>query len=312
VRPTILRLAAAVLLLITPSACRRHEPPPVGDGPRLVVLSPAAAVTLRDLGLSHLAVARHAYDIALDPALPVCGDQLGIDYEALLRIRPTHIIIQWGAREHPPRLADLARRHGWRLLDHNPLTLDDIIADADRLHDEFRAAGPTSAMVHPPPRPSEWIPRRFDALGQSPFDERVLMLAALDPPAALGPRSFHHDVLVRLGGTPALNSGGPYQTLDAEDILRLAPDLIVLILPRTPRSPPPPPPDPGDLRARLGRLGMLDIPAIRRGRVVLFDDPEFLTPSTAVVRFAEALARALYPLAADTLAPHARPAGDPR
>lgn len=279
-----------------------------------MVLSPAAAITLRDLGMAHLAIGRHAFDIALDPTLPVCGDQLGIDYEALLRAHPTDVVIQWGAREHPPRLAALALEGGWRIHDYNPLTLDQIIAAADRLYDARPPAQPPAGpMVHPPDRPSVWIPRRLDALGKTPIAARVLMLAALDPPAALGPGSFHHDVLDRLGATPALTTGGPYQTLDAEDLLRLAPDLIVLVLPRSPRTPAPPTPAFEELRARLGRVGTLDIPAIRGRRVVLLDDPEYLTPSTAVVRFAEDLARALYPVGPDTLPPHVdpRPAGDP-
>lgn len=302
-------LVQAVGLLACGRSPASAEPGP----PRVVVLSPAAGVTLRDLGMAHLAVGRHGFDIALDHSLPVCGDQSGIDYEALIRARPTHVIIQWGARDHPPRLADLARRHGWRLIDHNPLALDDIIAHADRLYDEFRPATPptTGAMVDPPPRPSVWIPRRIEALGRTPFADRVLLLAALDPPAALGPGSCHHDVLVRLGGTPALATGAPYQTLDAEDVRRLAPDLIVLILPRTPGSPAPQPPTFEQLRRRLGRLGTLDLPALDRQRLFLLDDPEFLTPSTAIVRFAEELARALHPAAPDTLAPHARPPGDP-
>ncbi|MBM4107380.1 MAG: hypothetical protein FJ255_00955 [Phycisphaerae bacterium] len=306
------RLLIAILLFAMTAGCGKPGAPAPGP-PRVVVLSPAAAITLHDLGLAPLAVGRHAFDIALDPTLPVCGDQLGIDYEALLGVDPTHVVIQWGAREHPPRLAALAHERGWRILDHNPLTLDQIIDAADRLHDAWPPTAAPDRMVHPPDRPSAWIPRRLDALGRTPFASRVLMLAALDPPAALGPGSFHHDVLVRLGGTPALASGGPYQTLDAEDVLRLAPDLIVLVLPRTPRSPAPPPPTFDDLRARLGRLGTLDVPAVRDRRIVLLDDPEFLTPSTAVVRFAEGLARALYPIGPDTLPPHGdpRPAGDP-
>lgn len=40
----------------------------------------------------------------------------------------------------------------------------------------------------------------------------------------------------------------------------------------------------------LGRIGTLDIPAVRAGRLALIDDPLSLTPSSAMIGFANELA----------------------
>jgi ABC-type Fe3+-hydroxamate transport system substrate-binding protein len=42
-------------------------------------------------------------------------------------------------------------------------------------------------------------------------------------------------------------------------------------------------------------LAKLDIPAVRRGRIAIIDDPLAHTPSTAMIGVARAMARALEP-----------------
>jgi ABC-type Fe3+-hydroxamate transport system substrate-binding protein len=259
--------------------------------PRIVALSPAVAVTLRDLGLADRIVGRHAYDLALDPAVPVCGDQSTIDYETLLRMRPTHILTEWGSRDIPPRLKEFAQRSGCSLQDYTQLHLEDVIANTTRLGTTFaEAEGATSDPGH---KPLADLVRRMNAAWRTPHAPipagRILLLESLDPPSAVGPGSFHQDILERLGGTPAIASGKAYMTLSLEDILRLAPDGIVILAPRPPRTPQGPAPSPDDLVKRLGRVGTLDIPAIRRKHIALIDDPCCLLPSSALLIYSDQL-----------------------
>jgi hypothetical protein len=51
---------------------------------RLVVLSPAVAVMLRDLGLADRVVGKHDYDLVLPDTVPAVGHQEALDYEAIL------------------------------------------------------------------------------------------------------------------------------------------------------------------------------------------------------------------------------------
>lgn len=255
------------------------------SGTRIVALSPAAAVTLKDLGLADRIVGRHGYDLALDPGVAVCGDQAGIDYEALLAVKPTHVVVQWGARDLPPRLVRLAAERGWRVEPFNPLTLGEIRTSVDRLAELFdepavrqRAAELRAACGR------AWSKRPgVDRAG------RVLLLVGVKPPAALGPGSFHQQILEALGGTAAVKSGGAYQELDAEDVLHLKPEAIVIFRPRRFGAPAAEPGWPSD----LGALAGLAVPALEKRRVAVIDDPLGLTPSTAMIGLADELAGVL-------------------
>jgi ABC-type Fe3+-hydroxamate transport system substrate-binding protein len=278
---------AILTLLLCLCACGERRPPapptppaPAGT-PRYVVLSPALAVILRDLGVADRAVGRSGYDLALPRDLPVCGDQSAIDYEKLAGAHPTDIFLQWGARALPGRLTTLAQDRAWTLHNFEMLTLDDIPRVT---HDLERITGAS--------RP-ELFEQMNKAWQRRPGLERagrVLLLESLNPPAALGPGSWHHQLLERIGGTPAMSEGGPYVVMDAESVLRLAPDAILIFSPRPPGAPATAPPDAGALKKSLGALARLDIPAMRHSRVAVIDDPLALTPSTAMIGLADTMA----------------------
>jgi len=269
-----------------------HGPPgSYADETRIVALSPALAIMLKDIGVEDQIVGRHGFDLVLDKSVPVCGDQAGIDYEQLLRVEPTHVLIEWGARELPPRLSELAGEHRWTVVDYSLETIDEIKTAADDLEQRFildpaLAKDPNAALSLAPL--SDTITQALRPRVGA-YEGRTLLLISANPPAALGPDSFHQDVLESLGGVSALQEGARYQELDAEDVLRLAPDAIVLIVPRSPDEPPTER-DPLEL---LGVLATLEIPAVRNGRVALIDDPLALTPSSAVVRLAKEMGDAI-------------------
>ena len=283
-RRVALRAGVFSMLAIALGACDGKPAANSASGTRIVVLSPAVAVTLKDLGLAGSIVGRHGYDLALDKAVPVCGDQAGIDYEALLAVKPTHVLVQWGARDLPPRLVTLAGEHGWKVESFNPLTLDEIRESVDKLAVVFDSPAVKA-------RAGELRAGMAKAWVKHPGVEKagkVLLLAGLKPPAALGPGSFHHQVLEAIGGVPAVMTGGAYQELDAEDVLRLAPEGIVIFHPRKMGT------EKGDgASVELGVLAGLAIPAVQRKHVVVIDDPLGLTPSTAMIGVAEELAGVL-------------------
>lgn len=283
-------LLAAIAVPLGFAGCRRQEPAAAAPAsePRIAALSPALTVTLRDLGEQPRIVARHGYDMVLDPALPVGGDQTGIDYERLLAVRPTHVLLQWGIQPVPQRLKALAGEHGWNVLNTNPATLSDIRASVRTIAD-FVGADPAAASTLEERLDRAWAKRDggFADLGG------VLLLASVSPPAALGPGSCHQELLERLGATPALTSGGMYVEMDHEDLLRLAPGVIIALAPGPPRTTPAGPFLGEAAIARLEFLASLDLPAVRAKRVAVIDDPLALTPSTALAGLADTLARVL-------------------
>lgn len=291
-------VASLALLAVVACAARSPKPPGARDaGTRVVALSPAIASIMRDVGLGDLIVGRHASDEWSDPALPVCGDQIaGIDYETLLRVQPTHVFLQLG--HTPPRLAELAQDRGFVVRNYSILSLDEIRSTARELSNWSGTAGAPGDGPQPPTA----IDARMDAAwsarpGIDPAKVgRVLLLAQIDPAGALGPGSWHDDLLRRLGATPALTVGAAFITMDAEEILRLAPDAIILFIPRPAAAPAPGRaalPTPDELRTLLGRLATPTIPAVARGRIALIDHPMCQLPSTAMIRVADELAAIL-------------------
>jgi len=271
-------VAAAIIL-------GRGTPNPPANPPattaRIVSLSPAIAVMLRDLGLQDRIVGRDGYDMVLPASVPVCGDLQGIDYERLMQVRPTHILLQLGARAIPDRLTELTAAQGWKAINYPLLTLDDIRSVTQELGRTFGT--PAAPLVAEMDR--AWSRRGVGFAGAG----RVLLMAGTDPPSAFGPGSCHHQVLERIGGTPAIREGAVYITLDAEDVLKLQPDAIILILPRSagaasPRA------TVEQVRATFGRLAQLDIPAFKNSRMAMIDDPLAHTPSTAMIQLADDMA----------------------
>ncbi|MGH7131832.1 MAG: ABC transporter substrate-binding protein [Phycisphaerales bacterium] len=314
-RPLLLTLiaiiVAAALVYMAALSGRAAAPAPAStappDSPRIVVLSPGLADILRACDFGPALVGRHAFDAWSDSALPVCGDQSGINYEALIAARPTHVLIEWGQRDLPPRLVELATANKWLLKNYPLLTLADIQAAAD----DIQVSVPPAP--HPPGTPgitpaARRLRDRFDAAfaRRDGLDQagRILILYSAKPPTVLGPGSFHHQILERLGATPAITEGKPFITLDAEDVLRLKPDGIILIQPRAAGSPAfPTPRDVGSLKDRLGAVGMLDIPAVRNGHIALIDDETAALPGPSLAKVGDELA--------EILAVWARQAGDP-
>ena len=253
--------------------------------PRIVALSPAIAVTLRDLGLAHLIVGKHAWDMVLGEHVPVCGDQTGIDYEALIAAKPTHVLTQWGTRDLPARLRDLSTRYRWIVADHRLLSLEDISDTAVELSRDFgHWATNDAVLAGDPGRVNRALDEAWSRREGVAAAGRILLLASVDPPAALGPGSCHHDLLVRLGGTPAMARGRPYVPLEIETLLSMDVDVIVVFAARQSSGR-----GAGawDATARaLGPLAQRPIRAIMAQRVVLVEHPLALTPATSLVEVA--------------------------
>ncbi|MEL7473667.1 MAG: hypothetical protein AAGK04_10155 [Planctomycetota bacterium] len=233
------------------------------DGPRIAALAPAIASTLQQLNLGDRIVARHAYDVTLDPSIPSAGDQSGLDYETLIRADPTHVLLDWGERDIPTRLRTLADERGWIIEILRMTTLDET-------RDAFAGLAARFGVN------DSLTPALDEALRARPERARVgrvLLLMRASPPEALGPGGHHHEILVALGATPALTTGASWQSLDAEDLRRIDPDAVILVSPNANDAPPALPIEP----AHVGVLNR----------------PDAWLAGGPSIRFAEDLARTL-------------------
>ncbi len=272
---------------------------------RIAALAPAIAVTLRDLGHEDIIVARHDFDLICSDSIPKAGSSLGWDLEALIAARPTHLVMQRSETAPiPDTLTAAAETHNWTIMARPLDTLDDVANLADDLR--YLIDGPperdpaildaTESLAHT--QPSERLARAWRDRGPvADRAGRVLILGSLDPPAAMGPGSFHHQLITRMGMTPAITDGAMWIELDYEDLIALAPDSILVFSPR--QRPDDarfglPEPTIGDSALEtLGPIADLPIPAIDAARVAVIDHPLALLPSTALADVALEIERVL-------------------
>jgi len=288
-RARVLCFACAVAV----AGCTRGAPaPPTSPAPRIVSLSPAITRTLVDFGLAGDIVGRSRFCTAVDERVPVVGDLFEIDYERLVRLRPTAVLIQPTAADGvPAQLSALATQHGWHLGDWRFDSIDEVRraigqlpfvlfpeagprrdradASARRLLDQIEAA------LTPGPEPS--------------FAGPTLLLVSVEPvPMAAGPGSYLDDLLVALGGTNAVSARG-WPQLSLEDVVRLDPQAIVVVRDHGPAD--------VDPIEAAGAVATLDTAARRDGRIAALVHPDAMLPSSGLIGVAGAMRATLEGLA---------------
>lgn len=274
---------------------------------RFAVFSPAIGVMLQELGFEDSVVGKHAYDNALGNSIPVVGTHIDVDYEMLITIDPTDVFFERNTIGIPDRVSELAKEHDWQVWTYKLETLDDIAETVDDLYLKLvgfaqEESSPNNFLemdVDPTKKfdielPSAHLARAWSDLGQPARDVgRVLLLAGTDPPGALGPESFHGQMLTRLGATLAIDQGGMWQELDYEDLIELAPDSILIFEPKlrsTNQIGEPEPVSFDEVLDRIGGIAELAIPAVEHKRIAFIEHPLGLLPSTSLGQVADEVA----------------------
>jgi ABC-type hemin transport system substrate-binding protein len=264
--------AAALALWLATLAASAAQP--ANQEPRIVSLSPALSRTLVALGLGERIVGRTPWCASLDARIPVVGDLHRIDYERLLRVRPTHVLVQTPAAGLDPELHRLARREGWTLGAWRRLDrLDDIRALVAGLPGLlFGDAPPEAVKTH-----ARALLAALDAAEASrpcEGDPGPLLLATgADPLLAFGARTYLDDLLRAWGLRNAVAAEG-WVPLALEAAVRRAPAWVVWVTDRGD-------PAPAALRAAFP------------DRVRVLDHPDALLPAATVAEIARALSRVL-------------------
>ncbi len=304
-------LAAAALLLLRPARparAARPWPRALEDGlgrrveiaappRRIVSIFASNAEMLAALGLADRIVGIEAYT-RFPPEVagkPVVGGRLGFSAEAIACLDPD-LVVMTPARQAAHALGEPLARLGIPMLVVTHRDLPQVFGNIALLG---RATGEEDAA---------------DALLgglRGRLDAVATCIAGLPPPrvfletgatgrGAFGtarPGSYTHDILLRAGGTPALDEmhpSGPAQ-VSAEAILRADPEVYLLAG------------RPDQAAEVPGRPGFAGIAAARAGRVHPVPRAELLIPGPRVVAGVERLARLLHPAAfAPALAPNGR------
>ncbi len=250
-------------------------PPAVaGQTVRVVSLSPAISQGLASLGLGDRVVGRTPWCRMLPPAVPVVGDLYRIDYERLIRVRPTHVLLQASGTAPDPELRALARSHGWTVRAWPHL---DRVEDIRGLIDTI----PTVLFGEQAP---EAVARRRQALlaaldgvaALRPCERDPGPLALVtggDPLLAFGRATYLDDLLQAWGLRNALQTEG-WRTLTLEGLSRLRTRAVIWLTDHPEQAPRP-------LQEAFGE------------RLHVLQHPGVLLPSTTLPSVAQALAATL-------------------
>lgn len=228
---------AALVAAVLGAACGRSEPDagsgrapiaptrPVVAELRVVSLSPAISATLRDLGVADRIVGRTPYCESVPTEVPVVGSLLDLDYERLLSVRPSLVLVQPPAAGMDSELERLARREGWRLERFQLERLEDVAAMLGSMGD--------LVAVGRPPAARKAVERRAElellvARRGAEDAPAVAILIGGDPWLAAGSGTFLGQVVEGIGRRNAIGARG-YVELGREDLAVLAADAIVMV-----------------------------------------------------------------------------------
>ena len=228
-RPALVTVlvGACVFVAVWLGASRMGLKPEATPGAqlRIVSLSPAITETLFELGVGDSVVGvplRSDYPPEV-AKLPRVGAGTNPDLEKIVMLRPTMILGEVTLRLSEATLAPLAPTHLLRWL-----TASEIV----------RGVREIGALVDRRPQAEELAGRMERRLHAAPAADapRVLMLFA-DQPGRLGPIYFAkpeslHDTLLHAAGARNAVQGAVRgePTLSLEEILRLDPDAIVILV----------------------------------------------------------------------------------
>jgi ABC-type Fe3+-hydroxamate transport system substrate-binding protein len=288
--------AFMLVCLYALSACDREAPSgssdPKGVGHvRIVSLSPAISRTLIDFDLQNQIVGRTPHCASIDQSIPVVGDLINIDYESVIRLKPTHILVQPPAGGIDQRLVELARQHGWSLGQWRLNGRDEIEAMVGEMPaalfptDQARRSDAAQRSARILNDIAEALSPGADPL----FRGRVLIVHSVDPNVLVsGAGTYLDDILATLGGTNATVARG-WVTLTLEDIARINPEAIIFIRPGE---------ESRDLQIVAGPLSSLPMRASRNGRIAVARDPDGELPSSGIINVAREFRDILRQLAA--------------
>ena len=280
---------------------RSDEAGPTASGatatPRIVSLSPALSRTLLDLGLGDLIVGRTAFCASLPPDIPVVGNLYEVDFERLIRLEPTHVLVQPPSASGPdPQLKRLGDRHGWIIAHWTINSIEDIeqvirdlpgVLYADRPDRQGLAAGRAAELLNE-------IAAALTPSGDGGWRGRTLLVSDTEPVWVFGRGTYLHDILAAMGGANAVGAEGWVQ-LSLEDVGRLDPEAIIIVRDSGLR-------DVDPLEA-AGPLRKLDTTARRQHRITVLWHPDAKLPSSGVIGVAKEMRRVLQALAEPEHAP---------
>lgn len=262
-------------------------PTTAATGPRIVSMVPAATLNLVQIGAVDRLIGVTKYDSLFLPDgkqnLPVVGDYLDINYELLIQMRPTAVVIFAAEHRVPERLRQIADQQHFEIVNIKTDTIAELYTAIEKLGDISGRRAEADARIAVMKADLREIAEQYKDLPKV----RVAYVSGREPPYIVGRDNFLDEMLRAAGGENVGATIGPgWPTISLELLIKLAPDVLLVGAPDEPEQI-----GPTDPRAQ--RWLRLPIPAAKAGKVFLVTDgngqmPSLETPNH-VRRFAQIL-----------------------
>jgi iron complex transport system substrate-binding protein len=269
----------------TGGAATQAAPATGPQNPRIVSIVPAATLNLMLIGGDQSLVGVSSYDHVFLPEsernLPVVGDYEQTNYEELVKLQPTVMIVQQEEPRQPARLKAFVRDHHIELLNMKFDHVADIWASVRLLGKACgRAAEAERAIVQAQRELADLAVDYKDA-------PRPRVLYIMDPTSnlACGNHTFVEEMITLAGGENAPVGDG-FVTLSRETMVKLAPEVLLIGAPDAPAE--------MENDPRLTTWMSLPVPAARNRRVFLVTDGNSQMPSVDIGKNVRALAELIH------------------
>jgi iron complex transport system substrate-binding protein len=274
-----MRGALLIVAIVATGACDRPAPTPRADGaPRIVTLAPSATEVVAALGATSLLVGVDAYSTYPPEVatLPKVGSFLQPNLEVIVQLHPTLVVVD-----------DIHGATGRALGDAGLKTVECSFHALPDVKRALQTIGARIDRVKEADAAVAGIDTALDAAAAARPTLHPRVLAIIDREAgglgnlvAVGPGSWVDELLAVVGGDNVLAASGiRYPKISLEEVLRAQPEVIL------------------DL-SYAGKSGTapwqaVDVPAVKRGKVIAMDQPYLVAPSPRVKAALDALAAAI-------------------
>lgn len=214
----------ALFAALLPPGCRKPPTAPTGVSPRIVSYSPAVTSMIFDMGLgAHVVGVTGQCELPPGQKRPVVGDTYSVNVEAIASVEPDIVMIQ----QRSDRFDALRQVRPAAKIEHFEIeTLADVADAVERIG---KLAGKESVGTQ---ARREYLDKldHVRKMTQGLPRPKVLFLLAYqyDKAGTGGQKSFVHELIELAGGTDAAGEYKRWADLDAEAVLKLQPDVLVV------------------------------------------------------------------------------------
>jgi iron complex transport system substrate-binding protein len=192
---------------------------------RIISLAPNITDTLQDLGLGNRLVGISRFSSGQETSdLPVVGDFMNINYEAVISLQPDLVVLEKSSDDQKARLENL----GIPYLETGSLTIGEILNSIRQIGEVCEVEEQASELI-------AQLEQQIDAARNTPsYRPRTLITfgefsnsSKVEQVYAFGADCLHSEMLAIAGGDNVVSNTNPSVTLSREAIMRLNPELII-------------------------------------------------------------------------------------